>query len=88
MHPEFQQGEAYHNLVTGFRNPVVTGAYIVAVGALAFHLHHGVWSMFQTLGASNPRYNHLRRPLAAAIAVVTFVGFASVPISIQLGIIS
>lgn len=88
LHPEFQQGEAYHNLVTGFRNPVVTGAYIVAVGALAFHLHHGVWSMFQTLGASNPRYNHLRRPLAAAIAVVTFVGFASVPISIQLGIIS
>jgi succinate dehydrogenase / fumarate reductase cytochrome b subunit len=88
LHPEFQHGEAYHNLVTGFSNPVVAGAYVVAVAALAFHLHHGVWSMFQTLGASSPRYNHLRRPLAAAIAAVTFLGFASVPISIQLGIIS
>jgi succinate dehydrogenase / fumarate reductase cytochrome b subunit len=88
VHPDFQHGEAYHNLVTGFRSPVVAGAYIVAVGALAFHLHHGVWSMFQTLGASSPQYNHLRRPLAAVIAVVTFLGFASVPISIQLGIIS
>ncbi|NIP15986.1 MAG: succinate dehydrogenase, partial [Pseudomonadales bacterium] len=40
------------------------------------------------LGASSPRYNRLRRPLAAVIAVVIFVGFASVPLSIQLGIIS
>ncbi len=49
VHPDFQEGAVYHNLVVGLGGYVGV-IYIVAMIALAFHLWHGVWSMFQTLG--------------------------------------
>lgn len=87
-HADFVPGDAYHNLVVGFRNPLVSGAYIVAMGALALHLYHGVWSSFQTLGLNHPKYNRFRRPLAAAVATLVFVGFVAVPVAILAGVIS
>jgi len=55
--------------------------YIVANMALALHLYHGVWSMFQSLGITNPRYNKLRRSFAQGFAVVilvpSLIGFAN-----------
>lgn len=86
-HPDFVAGGVYHNLVVGFSSWPVALAYIVAIGALAFHLYHGVWSMFQTLGANHPQYNRWKRPLAAAIAAVVFAGFASVPVGVLTGFI-
>lgn len=88
VHPSFEPGNAYHNLVTGFQNPWVVAFYVLAVSMLALHLYHGIWSMFQTLGANNPHYNRFRRPLAGLITAVTLLGFLSVPIAIQLGVIS
>ena len=35
--------------------------------ALAIHLYHGAWSMFQSLGITNPRYNSLRRRFAQGL---------------------
>lgn len=86
-HQDFVHGDVYHNLVAGFQQWPVTGAYLVATAALALHLYHGVWSAFQTLGASHPRFNALRRPLAAVAAVGLFAGFAAVPLAVQVGIL-
>ena len=33
--------------------------YIFSVLAAALHISHGLWSLFQTLGLSHPRYNKL-----------------------------
>ena len=63
VHPQFVHGDAYHNFVTGFQNPLVSGFYILAMLALGLHLYHGAWSFMQTLGLSHPRYNHLRYAL-------------------------
>lgn len=87
-HPSFEAGNAYHNLVAGFQSPLVVAFYLLAVTMLAFHLYHGIWSVFQTLGASNPRYNAVRRPLAGAITAVTWGGFVIVPVAVLLGVIS
>ena len=86
-HPDFEPGAVYRNLVIGFRAWPVAVAYLVAVGALGFHLYHGVWSIFQTLGANHPKYNRARRQLAAGIAVVVFAGFASVPVAVLAGVL-
>jgi succinate dehydrogenase / fumarate reductase cytochrome b subunit len=86
-HPDFIPGDAYHNLVVGFRSPLATGAYVVAVLILALHLYHGTWSGLQTLGLNHPKYNSSRRGLAAVVAVVLFVGFAAVPVAVQLGVL-
>jgi len=84
-HTHFVEGDVYRNFVVAFRNPLVLGAYFVAQAALCLHIYHGAWSAFQTLGANHPRINHLRRPLASAIAIAIFVGFMIPPVSVAVG---
>lgn len=88
VHPDFVDGDPYHNLIVGFQNVWVVGFYCLANLALGAHLYHGLWSVTQTLGLSHPRYNHIRRPIAAGITVVLIGGFLSVPFAILAGIIS
>ncbi|MGD2070970.1 MAG: succinate dehydrogenase cytochrome b subunit [Gemmatimonadota bacterium] len=86
-HSDFRQGEVYHNFVVAFRHPLVLLAYLVAQGALCLHIYHGVWSVFQTLGANHPRYNAYRRPLAAVVALLVFAGFMAPPVAVSAGLI-
>lgn len=86
-HPDFVPGAAYHNVLAGFRTWPVTVAYVVAVTALGFHLYHGVWSVFQSLGANHPDYNRYRRPVAGAVAAVVTLGFITVPIAVVTGLV-
>jgi succinate dehydrogenase / fumarate reductase cytochrome b subunit len=88
LHPDFVEGEAYHNLVTGLSNPVVAGFYLVAMAAILLHLYHGIWSMFQTLGANHPKYSAMRRPLAVVISTLISLAFISVPVAVLAGMIS
>ena len=52
--PEFVRGDPYNNLVYSLDRTPVAIVYIVANIALAFHLYHGGWSLFQSLGINNP----------------------------------
>lgn len=88
VHPDFEYGSVYQNLVIGFQSVPVALFYIVAVGALSLHLYHGIWSVFSTLGVQNPRVNRVRRPVAGVLALVLFVGYVSVPIAVMLGILN
>ncbi len=88
LHPDFVPGAAYRNLVLGFQTEWVAGLYIVVMFVLGLHLYHGVWSSFQTLGLNHPRYNRYRRPLAAVVAIVVFLGFVSVPVAVLTGTLS
>lgn len=88
VHPDFEAGSAYHNLVIGFQSVPVAAFYLIAVGALGFHLYHGIWSAFGTAGVENPKIERIRRPLAAVLAWGIFAGFAVVPLGVILGIVS
>jgi succinate dehydrogenase / fumarate reductase cytochrome b subunit len=87
VHPEFVHGAIYHNFVTGFQNPLVSGFYILAMLALGLHLYHGAWSFMHTLGLSHPRYNHLRHSLATLVTVVVVAGNLSFPIAVLAGVL-
>jgi succinate dehydrogenase / fumarate reductase, cytochrome b subunit len=87
VHPQFVEGRVYHNLVTGLQVTWVAVFYVVAMIALAFHVWHGAWSMLQTVGASHPRYNRLRKGLASAFTVVVCGGFVLVPLAVMAGIL-
>jgi len=76
------EGDVYMNIVTGFRIPYIAGFYIICMLAIGFHLYHGIWSFFQTLGANHPLYNPLRRIIAVAIALTITAGFISVPLGV------
>lgn len=88
LHMSFEAGAVHRNYVSAFQNPLVYLVYLVAQAALCFHLYHGVWSFFQTLGLNHPKYNHMRRRFAAAFAVVVFVGFLTPPTLVLAGVIS
>ena len=82
---DWEYGEVYNNLQGSLGNPIVAIFYIVANSELALHIFHGAWSLFQSLGINNPRYNAARRYFAAGIALFIFVGNVSLPISILAG---
>ena len=66
----------------------VAALYIVANIALGIHLFHGVWSLFQSMGWNNPRFNRWRRAIATGIAAAVVVGNVSFPIMTLAGVIN
>ena len=65
--PDFVRGDPYNNLVYSMQRVPVAIVYILANIALAFHLYHGSWSLFQSLGINNPKYNTARRTVRAGV---------------------
>jgi succinate dehydrogenase / fumarate reductase, cytochrome b subunit len=87
VHPSFIEGDVYHNFVAGFRSVPVSLFYIFAMILLGLHLRHGVWSMFQTLGVSHPRYIRMAHVGAWVFAVLVVVGNISFPLAVLAGIV-
>jgi len=85
VHPDFIAGDVYHNFTVGFRVGWVTFFYVVAMLALGFHMSHGIWSMFQTLGLSHPRWNGYRKLLAYGLTFLVVGGNIVMPVSVYVG---
>lgn len=79
--------DVYSMVVQGFQSPIVSGFYIIAVGLLAFHLWHGIESMFQTLGLKTGRWSQCLRFLVRAYCILYFLGNLTIPGAILLGIV-
>lgn len=91
-HPEHYQlhdtkgrHDVFAMVVLGFSNFWVSAWYILSMGFLCFHLHHGVAAMFQSLGFKNAKYGACIDWFAAIAAWAIFFGYISIPISILLG---
>jgi succinate dehydrogenase / fumarate reductase cytochrome b subunit len=74
-------------VVNGFSNPIASGLYIIAMIWVGFHLSHGIWSMFQSVGFSHPRYTPLIKKLSGVFAWLLIIGFIAVPISVLIGLV-
>jgi succinate dehydrogenase / fumarate reductase, cytochrome b subunit len=85
VNPDFVRGDVYRNLVASFERPAVSAIYIVANIALGLHLFHGAWSLFQSLGVNNPRWNSWRRGFAVAFAAVVTIGNLTFPVAVLTG---
>jgi succinate dehydrogenase / fumarate reductase, cytochrome b subunit len=86
-HPDFVEGDPYHNVATGFHNPIVVGVYLIAMAAVGLHLYHGIWSSGRSLGMSPPSPNPLRRTVALALALLIWLGFTVIPIAVYAGVV-
>ena len=82
---QFKHLAVYQNVVAAFALWPVALFYVVAMGALCLHLYHGIWSVLQTLGWSTARNQKQLKIVARLIAIVVFVGFSSVPVSVWAG---
>jgi succinate dehydrogenase / fumarate reductase cytochrome b subunit len=90
LHPgyTFVRGAVYHNVVGNFDQWWLVVIYVAAMIALGLHIYHGSWSIFQTFGVNNRRWDLLIRRTAATVAIVVFLGFISVPLGVLTGAIS
>ncbi|MBU8932649.1 MAG: succinate dehydrogenase cytochrome b subunit [candidate division Zixibacteria bacterium] len=77
--------DVYSMVVLGFLNPWVSGVYILAMVALAFHVNHAIPSFLQTLGLSHTRWRNALKRLGNLVALVLFFGYCSLPVAVLLG---
>ncbi len=87
LHDADGRHDIYRMMVTGFSNPWVSGFYLLGVGLLSFHLSHGTAAMFQSLGLKNSTYTPLIERGAKFLAAGLFLGYASIPAAVYLGIL-
>jgi len=87
VHSDFVEGDPYHNVTVGFRNPLVVAFYLVAMAAVGLHLYHGIWSGGRSLGFSPPSPHPMRRRLALVLAVFVWLGFTVIPLAVYAGVI-
>jgi succinate dehydrogenase / fumarate reductase cytochrome b subunit len=87
FHPQFIELHAYENLVNGFLVIPVAVVYIIVMVLIGFHLSHGIWSMFQSIGFSHPKYTPMIKTFAAVFAWVLIAGFISVPVAVLTGLV-
>jgi succinate dehydrogenase / fumarate reductase cytochrome b subunit len=84
---DFDKKDVYDNVVRSFERVPVAAFYILANIALGVHLFHGAWSIFQSIGWNNPRFNQWRRAFATAFAAIVVVGNVSFPVAVLAGIV-
>ena len=77
----------YNMVVSGFANPIVSGAYIIAMILLGLHINHGASSVFQTLGLKNSKYNGLIEKLGPGLSALIVIGNCSIPVAVLSGLI-
>jgi len=73
-------------VVTLLGNPVYGLLYIVSFTVLAIHLHHGIWSLLQTLGLSHPRYTLFVTKMTTIIPVFFLIVAGGIPLLLICGV--
>ena len=82
------QPDVRANVISGFQHPAVAAAYIVAMLLLCMHLYHGLWSMFQSVGLTNPRSTPVLKRFAGMCAILIAIGNISIPVAVLTGVLS
>jgi len=85
LHDAAGRHDVYTMVILGFRQPVVSGVYLVGMFLLCLHLRHGIASTAQSLGLRTPGNARFFELLAWAIAILLFVGNSSIPLAILCG---
>lgn len=74
--------DLYRLVVESFKNTWYVSFYTVVMILLGFHLSHGFWSAFQSLGANHPRYTPFISVVGILVAITLAMGFLLIPILI------
>jgi len=85
LHPHFEPGRVYDNVVVGLRPPRIAAIYVGAAALLGLHLLHGLWAAARSLGLRPDAAARRRRPGVAVLSAAVAAGFASVPLAVLAG---
>jgi succinate dehydrogenase / fumarate reductase cytochrome b subunit len=87
VHAGFVHGEAYQNLVGTFRNWGKVIFYGASVIGLGFHLSHGLYSLWQSLGFRHPLWTPTITKVALLVGVVLSIAYLTIPAGVVTGLI-
>ena len=74
--------DLYRLVFESFKNPMFVGIYCSAMIFVGFHLRHGFWSAFQSLGLMRPRFSAAIYTLGLLLALILAAGFFGIPLYI------
>lgn len=72
--------DLYTLVAKSYENGLYVAFYVICMAVVGFHLWHGFWSSFQTLGLNHRKYNGLIKGLGAGYAIIVPFLFALIPI--------
>jgi succinate dehydrogenase / fumarate reductase cytochrome b subunit len=73
--------DLYAEVAEAFKNPLISIIYVICMIAVAFHLHHGFQSSFQSLGINHPKYTPLIKKTGTLVfAIIIPALFAAMPL--------
>lgn len=82
----FYNGRSYHDLgilvIEKFKMPGFVIFYLACFLFLAFHLLHGFWSAFQTLGLDHKVYTPVIKAAGILYTILVVAGFTLIPVYI------
>lgn len=78
LNAECSAGDGATLIAQTFQNPVYTVLYIVWFAALWFHMTHGFWSAFQTLGLNNKVWFCRWKAIGTAYVTIVILCFVAV----------
>ena len=79
--------DVYSMVVKSFQHPLVSVTYVAAMVVLCAHLGHGLSSVFQTLGFSNPKWRATLARVGPVVGGAMALGYISIPTAVMLGIL-
>ncbi len=92
VQPAIAQAHADHDwhrmMVLGFQNPWLSLLYLAAMVVLGLHLHHGIASLFQSVGFEHRRLTPWIHRLGPLVGIAIAVGFGILPIAVLLGVVT
>lgn len=73
--------QGIYQIVAGvFSRPAYVLFYIFSMVVAFFHIKHGFWSAFQSIGANHPKYMPLIKGMSLIFSLIIGVVFATVPL--------
>lgn len=72
--------DLYSKVMASFSQWWIVLIYVISMVVLAFHLLHGFWSAFQTLGLTHKKYTPIIKGLGTVFSIIVPLVFASIPV--------
>ena len=72
--------DLYTLVAESYQNSGFVLFYVISMAVVGYHLWHGFWSAFQTLGLNHRKYTPVIRGLGMAYAVIIPALFALIPV--------
>ncbi|WP_176730731.1 succinate dehydrogenase cytochrome b subunit [Micromonospora mirobrigensis] len=90
LNPQGDPSNPYGNVVADFAPErwYVTLFYTLAIVTVGFHLRHGAFSAFRSLGQQTPKGERRARTAALVFAVALCAGYLVVPFAVLTGLVS